>query len=43
MPGQDVPECAGCGNNKPTPSVTDDEGRAMHPECLAVLKKTAKK
>jgi len=43
MPGQDVPECAGCGSNKPTPSVTDDEGRAMHPECLAVLKKTAKK
>ena len=43
MPGQDVPECAGCASNKPTPSVTDDEGRAMHPECLAVLKKIAKK
>jgi len=43
MPGQDVPECAVCGNNKPTPSVTDDEGRAMHPECLAFLKKIAKK
>jgi recombination protein RecT len=43
MPGQEVPDCAGCGSNKPAPDATDSEGRAFHFDCLAILKKTAKK
>lgn len=42
-PMQNTPECAGCGKNVPAPSVSDGEGRAFHPECLAVLKTAAKK
>ena len=39
MPGQDVPECAGCSKNVPPPDVQDAEGRAFHKMCLDVLKK----
>lgn len=41
--GAEAPECAGCSKNTPAPTVMDDEGRAMHPECLAVLKASQKK
>jgi len=42
MMGQ-VPDCAGCGSNKPAPDATDSEGRAFHFDCLAIIEKTAKK
>jgi len=39
FPGVEVPPCAGCGKNTPPPTATDEEGRAFHSDCLAVLKK----
>ena len=34
-----IPECAGCGKNKPVPLAADEDGRAFHAECLEVLRK----
>lgn len=31
------PECAGCGKVTPKPDAEDEEGRAFHRDCLAVL------
>lgn len=36
-PDAAIPECAGCGKNKPAPLAVDEDGRAFHQDCLEVL------